>query len=709
MSAKFWALALFGIVSIPYILSARVVIEQDPSGGRVPAGWSELRSARSLGSETIELIVALKQRNVQQFEKLFWRISDPDHVDYQKFLTSEEIKKILAPTADDANAVLAHLEQSGATNVVLHESGDFIKCKISVNKAEAMLDTVYKKFKHAETGQTYVKPHMSYSLPEEIASKVDFVSGFYLPDLRSRAKKVLPQRNIVANTLNNGPLIARVAPLGEAAFLELAPQCEDGTMPSSFPLCNGALLSIEVVGVQAGVADNNQPMFTFTADDTNCGIQDTNLGNIAVCTLLVEDLEDYVETLFEIRSVFSTGFSNITVTSDFPIWTGPYITPELLRDFYGVPAGTVISNSQTSQSVAEFIGQFYSPKDLNMFFDLMALPEGQVTLIGKNNQSQPGGEASLDIQFIMGVAPDAPTTFWSIADDDDDQSDPFMTWITDVVNSKNPPLIHSFSYGQDEGDLTYGYAERLNIEFQKAGAMGLSIFISSGDIGVSGQGGCTPFEPSWPATSPFVTSVGATALSTLTLPVCESENVFGQNIPCTKVGERSASVDGDAIITSGGGASNFFSQPNYQTSSASVMSYVQEAAAVVPTSYWNKTGRLYPDIAALGHNFLVVIGEQVEPVDGTSASAPTAAGIFTLVTDHLLNNNQKPLGFLNPLLYKLQASTPDVFNDVKTGSNECGEQADQCCEYGFFATVGYDAVTGLGSPKYDKLIKALKK
>ena len=53
--------------------------------------------------------------------------------------------------------------------------------------------------------------------------------------------------------------------------------------------------------------------------------------------------------------------------------------------------------------------------------------------------------------------------------------------------------------------------------------------------------------------------------------------------------------------------------------------------------------------------------------------------------------------FINPTLYTLP---PQAFLDIITGENNCGEDLDSCCPYGFPATAGWDAVTGFGSPYF---------
>lgn len=74
-----------------------------------------------------------------------------------------------------------------------------------------------------------------------------------------------------------------------------------------------------------------------------------------------------------------------------------------------------------------------------------------------------------------------------------------------------------------------------------------------------------------------------------------------------------------------------------------------------------------------------------------------------------LNKGQSALGFLNPLLYQLSESNSGSFKDISVGHNSCGGFGPPfCCQYGFEATPGWDAVTGLGSPNFLVLLNAIE-
>ena len=77
-------------------------------------------------------------------------------------------------------------------------------------------------------------------------------------------------------------------------------------------------------------------------------------------------------------------------------------------------------------------------------------------------------------------------------------------------------------------------------------------------------------------------------------------------------------------------------------------------------------------------------------MDGTSASSPALAGLLALINDALIAQGSPTLGFLNPLLYSLGSN---YFNDITLGSNVATESYP--CLYGFPATAGWDAVSGV--------------
>lgn len=121
---------------------------------------------------------------------------------------------------------------------------------------------------------------------------------------------------------------------------------------------------------------------------------------------------------------------------------------------------------------------------------------------------------------------------------------------------------------------------------------------------------------------------------------------------------------------------------------------------------FNVSGRAYPDVAALGNSYIVIIGGQTYQLSGTSCSSPVFCAMVTLINGDREIKGKKPLGFINPILYSVPAG---VYNDITSGENNCcaGQGSPVCCNYGFTAGPGWDPCTGFGSIDFPKFAAAI--
>merc|ERR1711957_811693 len=187
------------------------------------------------------------------------------------------------------------------------------------------------------------------------------------------------------------------------------------------------------------------------------------------------------------------------------------VTPAGLRSFYNVEGS---GSSSQSQCVFESLSQSASPADLATFEKQFNLPSSAISkTIGGHVVSPCANlndcaEANLDVQYMVAMAPDTPLTYWYT-----DNS--FESWIEAVEASSNPPLVNSISYGSIEDQTPSSTAKAFDTAAMKLGIQGVSVFVSSGDDGVanfqarSSKRNCS-YHPSFPASSPYVTAVGAT-------------------------------------------------------------------------------------------------------------------------------------------------------------------------------------------------------
>jgi len=264
--------------------------------------------------------------------------------------------------------------------------------------------------------------------------------------------------------------------------------------------------------------------------------------------------------------------------------------------------------------------------------------------------------------------------------------------------------------------MPVNYQRRQCNEIMKLGMQGITVVASSGDSGVAFRTGAGDFclgdaayespknhifAPQFPVTCPYVLAVGATYLP--------------QNADVAKDAEKAVSkTNGNAGgFNSGGGFSNIYPQPSYQKA------IVQQYLSTYPpnfkayqtlyneTSYqgsgfganggvYNSIGRAYPDVAAIGANVLDISEGEITIIGGTSASAPAFASILAIINMHLIEAGKPTIGFAHPALY----ANPDVLHDITQGNNK------QCSlNEGFECEVGWDAVTGLGTPNYPAMLE----
>jgi len=387
------------------------------------------------------------------------------------------------------------------------------------------------------------------------------------------------------------------------------------------------------------------------------------------------------------------------------------------------------SAHKNSYGIVEYTPQAYVESDLDLFFknhskpsvgqrpDVVSIDGGVVQTTNQNFSFN--GESNLDLQYGMAlVGPQQKVTLYQVgdliegasfnnlldaldgsyctfeggdeADQDADYPDPDPKGYKgeNDCGTVKPANVISTSYGYNEADLSNKYASRQCAEYAKLGMMGVTVVYSSGDFGVAGNGGLClnpdgsqtkdgkVFNPSFPGTCPYVTSVGATQVN-------PNSTVYAPESAC------------EQVIYSGGGFSNLFEVPDYQKSA--VAAYFKDHTPPYTSAQYNnnQTVRGFPDISANGANYAVAVDGKFGLVYGTSASAPVVGAILTLINDARLTFGKSPIGFINPTIYSDEFK--HAFNDITSGGNQ------GCGTAGFTAVKGWDPVTGLGTPNFEKL------
>lgn len=110
--------------------------------------------------------------------------------------------------------------------------------------------------------------------------------------------------------------------------------------------------------------------------------------------------------------------------------------------------------------------------------------------------------------------------------------------------------------------------------------------------------------------------------------------------------------------------------------------------------------RLVPDVAAVADPFTgvqIVVDRELVIGGGTSQATPIWAGLTALMNQYIVDKGGRPLGDINPLLYRVaKGSKLPGFRDITQGGNAVDNPVE-----------GYDLVSGLGSPNVDNLVRGL--
>merc|ERR1712000_72968 len=357
-------------------------------------------------------------------------------------------------------------------------------------------------------------------------------------------------------------------------------------------------------------------------------------------------------------------------------------TPVTINNRYNVPPSSQFPalDSTTTGAVGEFESEYFIPSSSSGINAKYNLAPYNIEIMGQNT---PGAadqvEGTLDLQYIGSVFNNTQPILWAEGGTNNNQpcEIDFTRWISNLLARSNVPTVVSISWGFGdhyfESDYTNLFAD--NDAFRKGGMSGMTLLAASGDSGVGVRREifhCSRFEASWPASSEYLTSVGATYADSMSSPET-------------------------SVTWSGGGFSDVLARPSYQEEA--VANYLRNAPQLPKSSFFNASGRACPDVSALGTNFNINVNGGFELVSGTSAASPTFAGVLTLVAAERAAQGKPRLGFLNPTIYKLGK----VGNDVTEGYNQDENCIPGVPIRGFSATKGWDPVSGLGTPDYQFL------
>ncbi len=344
-----------------------------------------------------------------------------------------------------------------------------------------------------------------------------------------------------------------------------------------------------------------------------------------------------------------------------------------------------------------------------------------------------GFEATLDATWPNAIAPWASVNFVvSATTNTTDGVDLSELYIID----NNLSDIMTESFGSCEAAFNTTEAQGVATLAEQAAAQGITYMVSTGDAGAEGCDNPNsetvasgPVSVNLLASTPYTVAVGGTMFNengqTKYWSPTEGqgfesavsyipENVWNESCTATQCGQSAG------IWAGSGGFSTFFPKPSWQSGVAGIP---KDGARDIPDV----------SLTAAGHDpYLLCLEGSCVPdsngnfflyfVSGTSASAPSFAGIMALVDQKMHDlNSEVRQGQADYVLYKLAATenlsqcnasntsglpaSSCIFNDVTKGNNAVpGEVNYGKSNAQYQSTVGYDLATGLGSVNVTNLV-----
>jgi kumamolisin len=380
----------------------------------------------------------------------------------------------------------------------------------------------------------------------------------------------------------------------------------------------------------------------------------------------VSGLDNYSvpHPMFVKRSDYAAahGIDTKEVVSHATTGSGPsasFLGSDMRAAYYG---GTALTGAGQNLGLFEYLGTDLA--DLTTYFKTNNVP---VTLLSTDGTStscvdtRAGGdcddtEQTLDMTQAIGMAPGLASLVVYIGSTD--------TAIISAMTTHSPlPTTIGCSWGWTPADPS-----TLNPYFEKMASQGQNFFAASGDSST-----WSASNEAWPADNAYVVSVGGTDLVT-----------------ASAAGPWKSET---AWTDSGGGIS---------PDSIPIPSWQQLSGVINSSNKGSTTLRNGPDVSANANFTFYTCADQTtclaNEYGGTSFAAPMWAAYIALANEQLVNNGDKTLGFIDPLIYPIGVgSTYDTdFHDITSGTSGS-----------YSAEVGYDLVTGWGSPNGAALINAL--
>ncbi len=656
-------------------------------------------------TSAVEFAVGLELGDPAGAVALQRAVSDPRSPSYREYLSPAQWEKRFSPTQASVKAVTAWLQSQGIAVEGVSPDRMTVKAAAPAATVERAFGTSLAQIQR--NGKTLRASSGALSVPAAIAPLISGVSGVTQNPATPTGLKgaSLPARGGAGASQNAVPLAKKGSGAGKE--IPQPPGFRDAPPCSSY---------------YGEKSDATDPAY---GDGFPTPLP------YAVCGYAPPQLQD----AYRLSPQIANGIDGKGVTVAI---IDAYASPTLLAD-----AQQYSVKNQPAQVLS---GGQYSQLLSNKFNDVAVC-----------EASEWFGEQTLDVEAVHATAPGAGILYVGAKNCEAGLDEA----VQQVVDGHLADIVTN-SWGDGGGDLLDSAGERRafdNILLMAAGT-GIGVQFSSGDEGDEFTTlGVTVAD--YPPSSPYATAVGGTSLqvgqngeragelgwSTSVSDLCTTLLQAEEFPGCKKshLNKWLPKAPGEYDYGGGGGTSFEYPEPWYQEG------VVPAALALANKRATHMANRVEPDISMDADPTTgMLVGETQEFPDGTyydqyriggtSLSSPLFAGVMA-DADQAAGT---PLGFVNPLLYRLEASPSEAasaYYDVIPGGQQADVRNDYldevdadegiltsvrvlgyegrerfCDEKGncsrqkvaLNAATGFDSMTGIGAPS-SGLIAALAK
>ncbi|HEY1616238.1 MAG TPA: S53 family peptidase [Streptosporangiaceae bacterium] len=368
--------------------------------------------------------------------------------------------------------------------------------------------------------------------------------------------------------------------------------------------------------------------------------------------------------------------------------------PDQVEAAYNLPSlyKSGINGKGRTIVVVDAFGSPTIANDLLQFDQYLGLgtPSLRIVKVGKVPGFNPGngdmvgwaGETSLDVEYAHAGAPAAKLVLVEVAKENLQQ---LSLGVRYAVQHKLGDVI-SLSWGVPEQSLGRAFINTYGSIFSQAAKKHISVVVSSGDSGASGQGSNGYYRhpvASWPATSPYVTAVGGTKLNLNASGGRNGHDAAWNDTYSSAVNNFFFGDAGPNPLATGGGKSAYYARPSYQKGVRGVTGGVRGIPDISMSASCSVAVNVFETYSGGQGGWTASCG--------TSESAPMFAAIVALADQKA----GRSLGLINPALYALAARHAAGIVPVASGNNTVSFSG--VTVHGYSVKKGYNLVTGLGS------------